>query len=275
VRLSPPTRFCALTDLQHNILITNETPPRACLADFGLSTLAPSTQGGTATTTTGGTPTHMAPEILVPSRFGQSSARPTQPADIYALGMVIYEVLTGSQPFYEQKWVVSELTYHVVSGERPAKPSNAEQIGFGGGTWELVEECWTEEAAGRPTIDLVLSHLTRVAASSTVVDPTPEKPHESTGDSLESGLSSKLSIPPARHDSHLDTQGKIRLFTSSTSQNGTVTPDGAVSPVSTISTVSTLASTVPSSITPVPSGNNRKGSRLKGNNFSGFVHRAS
>jgi len=218
----------------------------------------------------------MAPELLYPSRFNQSSARPTQPADIYAFGMVMYEVLTGSQPFYDQKWVVSELTYRVVDGERPAKPGNAEQVGFGGGTWELMEECWMEEPTRRPAIDRVLAHLARVAASSTVVDPTPEEPHESTSDSLKSGSSSKLSILLACYDSHLYTQGKIRLFVSSASQSGTVTPGSAVSPVSTVSMVSTLASTVLNNTAPVPSGNNNKDSRFKlGRSSSGLVHRVS
>ena len=121
-----------LQDLQNNILITNETPPRACLADFGLSTLAPNAGGETATITAGGTPLYMAPELLCPTEFGTKGGRPTQPADIYALGMVIYEVLTGSQPFYEKNWQVYEVTYHVVCGARPAKPDNAEDIGFGG-----------------------------------------------------------------------------------------------------------------------------------------------
>ncbi|KAF9781287.1 kinase-like domain-containing protein [Thelephora terrestris] len=156
----------------NNILITNDTPPRACLADFGLSTFAPSTQGVT-TDTTGGTLLYMAPELIAPTLFGSSSARPTKPADIYALGMVILEVLTGAQPFSEKGWVISEAACHVVSGERPAKPGNAEQIGFGGGTWELVEECWLE-AAKRPNIEQIRAHLIRIAASSTVVGPTPE-----------------------------------------------------------------------------------------------------
>ncbi|KAF9781215.1 kinase-like domain-containing protein [Thelephora terrestris] len=158
----------------NNILITNETPPRACLADFGISTLAPSTSGVTATDNAGGTFLYMAPELIAPSTIGSSSARPTKPADIYALGMVILEVLTGALPFSEKGWVTTEVTYRVVSGERPTKPDDAEQIGFGGRTWELVEECWVQQPTRRPKIEQVLAHLTRVAASSTVFGPTPE-----------------------------------------------------------------------------------------------------
>ncbi|KAF9781221.1 kinase-like domain-containing protein [Thelephora terrestris] len=161
-----------------NILITNDTPPRACLADFGLATLAPSTEGATTTNTAGGTLLYMAPELLFPSKFGNQTARPTKPADVYALGMVIFEVLTGLQPFHERKWPLVEIFYHVMKGERPAKPSDAEQVGFGGGTWELVEECWKEEPTERPTAERVLTHLSTIAASSAAVGPTSEIPPE-------------------------------------------------------------------------------------------------
>jgi serine/threonine protein kinase len=116
----------------------------------------------------------MAPELIAPSMFGGLSARPTKPADIYALGMVILEVFTGALPFSEKGWVIPEITYRVVNGEQPTKPDDAEQIGFGGRTWELVEECWMQQPTRRPKIEQVLAHLTRVAASSTVVGPTPE-----------------------------------------------------------------------------------------------------
>ena len=178
-------------DLQKNILITNGTPPRACLADFGLSTFIPGAQGEITTATAGGTLMFMAPELLCPSQFDKSSSRPTQPADIYALGLVIYEVLTGSQPFYGKKWGEHEVVYHVMTGVRPTKPADAEEIGFGYGTWEMLEQCWVKESTRRPTIDQVLKHLARVAVYSKIVGPTPE-PHESVANSAASDSSGKL-----------------------------------------------------------------------------------
>ena len=155
-------------DSQHNILITNETPARACLADFGLSTLTPSAPGETTTITTGGTPLYMAPELLNPEKFGKTNSRPTQPADVYAFGMVIYEVLTGFDPFYEQRLGTIQLVCRVLDGARPTKPGNAEEVGFGSGTWELVNKCWKTKSARRPTIERVLAHLARVSGSSAV-----------------------------------------------------------------------------------------------------------
>ena len=148
----------------------------------------------------------MAPELLCPGKFGKSSSRPTQPADIYAFAMAIYEVLTGFQPFHEQKWAEFEIVYNVMTGVRPTKPANAEQIGFENGTWGLVEGCWVADSTRRPAIDQVLAHLTSVAAHSGVVDPTPDKPRENVVSTTVSDSSSKLFMSLFRDDSHLDAQ---------------------------------------------------------------------
>ena len=37
----------------------------------------------------------MAPELLVPSKFGMDKCKPTKEADIYAMAMVIYQVLAA------------------------------------------------------------------------------------------------------------------------------------------------------------------------------------
>ena len=46
----------------------------------------------------GGTTPFMAPELLVPSMFGMDKCRLTKEADIYAMGMVIYQVRTARCP---------------------------------------------------------------------------------------------------------------------------------------------------------------------------------
>ena len=148
-------------------MITNETPVRARLADFGFSTLTPSVPGQMTTTTASGTPLYMAPEPLNPGKFGKTNSRPTQPADIYALGMEIYEVLTGFYPFREQ-FATYQLVFLVVGGARPTKLDNAEEIWFGNGTWKLVKECWREKSTKRPTVERAFVHLARVSESSEV-----------------------------------------------------------------------------------------------------------
>ena len=44
--------------------------------------------------TAGGTTRWMSPELLYPEEFGHCDDRPTKQSDCYALGMVVYEVLT-------------------------------------------------------------------------------------------------------------------------------------------------------------------------------------
>ena len=68
----------------------------ALVADFGIALAASRSQGGTRMTETGmslGTPHYMAPEQAMGER--EITAR----ADIYALGCVLYEMLTGEPPF--------------------------------------------------------------------------------------------------------------------------------------------------------------------------------
>ena len=41
----------------------------------------------------GGTVVFMAPELLAPSKYGLTGAVPTQETDIYAFGLVVFQVL--------------------------------------------------------------------------------------------------------------------------------------------------------------------------------------
>jgi len=79
---------------QANILISSDTPARACLADFGFMTMIPDPGEpmSFASQSEGGTMTFMSPELLVPSRFGLKDSMPTSEADIYAFGLVIFQV---------------------------------------------------------------------------------------------------------------------------------------------------------------------------------------
>ena len=78
--------------------MTNHTPPQACLADFGFTTIVldPQSPISCSIALGGGTTTFMAPEQLAPSKFGLDSKVPTQEADIYAFGLVILQVIVLS-----------------------------------------------------------------------------------------------------------------------------------------------------------------------------------
>ena len=50
-----------------------------------------------------GTVSFMAPELLYSAKFGLEKGLPSKEADIYALGMTVYQVLTGKWPFYPKR----------------------------------------------------------------------------------------------------------------------------------------------------------------------------
>lgn len=72
-----------------NILVTTEGQVK--VADFGVARAASDT-AATQAGTVFGTVAYLAPELLV-------DGEPTPAADVYAVGILLYEMLTGSQPF--------------------------------------------------------------------------------------------------------------------------------------------------------------------------------
>ena len=74
--------------------MSNHVPPRACLADFGFMTMVfdPHKPMSCSVQLEGGTLTFMPPELLMPSLFGVKNPTPTPEADIYAFGLVTFQV---------------------------------------------------------------------------------------------------------------------------------------------------------------------------------------
>src|SRR5262249_45556859 len=74
-----------------NVLLAADGAPK--VTDFGLAKLAGGESGRTATGAVLGTPSYMAPE----QAEGKKDVGPS--VDVYALGAVLYECLTGRPPF--------------------------------------------------------------------------------------------------------------------------------------------------------------------------------
>nr|MDQ3082650.1 serine/threonine protein kinase [Gemmatimonadota bacterium] len=143
-----------------NILLSEDS---ALVADFGIAkAVSAAAETGSGLTTVGvsvGTPAYMAPE--------QSMGDPAvdHRADIYALGAVAYEMLTGAHPF-AGKTPQQMIAAHIV--EVPAHPSSRIPS-MPEGLATLVMRCLEKDPLKRPqTADEMLAELDSAATSERV-----------------------------------------------------------------------------------------------------------
>jgi len=83
----------SINNFQRLPLMNSDFRPR--LTDYGLITIISDPNTADPDTTTSpsvGTVRYMAPELLNPSGFGLKNSNPTKKSDIYAFGMVTYQV---------------------------------------------------------------------------------------------------------------------------------------------------------------------------------------
>ncbi|KAF9643875.1 kinase-like protein [Thelephora ganbajun] len=127
------------------------------LAEFSLITLIPDQSTFVSSCIESGTLPWMSPELLDPESFGLKKRRPTRESDYYALGMVIYEVLSGRVPFATHS-PFGTLTM-VLRGEHPKRPHGEGGELLTHGIWEVVELCWKREPSDRASAKDVLRCL--------------------------------------------------------------------------------------------------------------------
>ena len=116
----------------------------------------------------------MSPERLFPEDSGLKDNRPTKESDCYALGMVIYEVLSGRVPFPQCNDVI--VVTKVLKGEHPGKPQGEERAWFTVGLWGVLERCWKSQPQDRPNLNTVLLCLQDTTNSSGMFSPLHPDP---------------------------------------------------------------------------------------------------
>ena len=106
----------------------------------------------------GGTFRWLSPERFSPEDFGLREARPTKESDCYALGMVIYEVLSGEVPFASHNSLATVMK--LMKGERPKRPREEERGGlFTDDIWDALDLCWKPQPHDRISASGVLLRL--------------------------------------------------------------------------------------------------------------------
>ena len=114
-----------------------------------------------STTTTrfveGSTTPWMSPELWYPGQFGLMDGRQTKESDCFALGMVIYEVLSGKRPFATDK--DSVIARMILDGHRPRRPQGKEGGLFTDDIWGALELCWKDQPQDRISVSAILRPL--------------------------------------------------------------------------------------------------------------------
>ena len=137
----------------------------------------------------------MSPELLDPERFGLKDSRQTKRSDCYALGMVVYEVLSGQLPFSRHHTYA--VIARVLEGERPGRPRGGKGARFTNDIWSILERCWKPTPGDRPGIKDVLLCLEAASRSW-----TPSSPQEVAGPPATSSLTwnSELNVEESTDD---------------------------------------------------------------------------
>ncbi|CAE6423353.1 unnamed protein product [Rhizoctonia solani] len=128
-----------------NVLVDDND--NAVLADFGSSTLKDQSLKFTqAASGKALTIRWSAPELVT-----VNNCQHTKASDVFALGMTIYEVLTGKVPYHEIK-DVAPVILQIINRDIPTRPVSI-PVGHASGDalWHLFTLCWKYEPEERPS----------------------------------------------------------------------------------------------------------------------------
>ncbi|KAF9793044.1 kinase-like domain-containing protein [Thelephora terrestris] len=88
----------------------------------------------------------IAPELIDPHAFGFADARATKATDMFAFGMLAWEVLAGKLPFDGN--IEAAVILSVFRNDRPPRPVHPEVTDR---VWNVIERCWDKDPLNRMT----------------------------------------------------------------------------------------------------------------------------
>ena len=117
----------------------------------------------------------MSPELFDPERFGLEDRRQTKSSDCYALGMVVYEVLSRRVPFHQ--YADYAVVVKVLKGDHPMRPRGEEGMWFTEDVWSMLGRCWEPSPVNRPSIEDILQCLEKASGPPLILDPGIQAGH--------------------------------------------------------------------------------------------------
>src|SRR3989338_7405355 len=141
-----------------SFLFNPEATPLAKVADFGLSIRLMGSDQLRVTTVDSPmaniNPIWAAPEVLSRSEYSRA-------ADVYAMGLILWELLVRERPFYEvpTNLLPRVLVEKIIEGHRPAVPPHLKTDPLASEYIRLMEQCWAPNPLSRPTIRSVKDAL--------------------------------------------------------------------------------------------------------------------
>ncbi|KAG2140916.1 kinase-like domain-containing protein [Suillus bovinus] len=137
-----------------NILIDRQGEP--LLADFGLSILGVELTGNSyLTSCKPGNVRWAAPELLIPLQDG-SPCRACEKSDIYSVGCVMMQVLSGRVPY--EIWTDFMVISEKFKGEEPPRPPEPP---IDDRHWEFMRRCWRKKQERFVTIKDIAEFIER------------------------------------------------------------------------------------------------------------------
>ncbi|TYB55379.1 serine/threonine protein kinase [Nonomuraea sp. PA05] len=164
-----------------NVLIDAATG-QVRLTDFGVARIVHG-PGLTQTSAVIGTPAYLAPEVA-------DGAAPSAAVDVYALGLILYELLAGRPPFVGDH-PMALLRQHATAAPRRLP-------GMPGPLWALVQACVLKDPAGRPSALAVAAALKEAGPSLTGLPALPPVPRDEAVSTTSEPLPAAPAPPPGR-----------------------------------------------------------------------------